>query len=265
MKLKPIVILAAITMIFAAVSGGTLQADEKQDKPKQDKKAFLEKGGHRGKVLSTMNSGGYTYIEFDEDGTKRWAACRQADVSVGDTIEFARALPMTNFHSRTLKRTWKEIFFVRRVTVVGEKAGEGTGAPAQLPEGHVPIGRDHKAAPKKITVEPGSVKKAENGYTVEECYLKKDSLAGKEITVRGKVVKFSAKIMGRNWIHIRDGSGGTGSNDLTVTAKDIMVQVGDVVLVTGKIDYNKNFGAGYLFPVIIEDASVTVEPDKSKK
>ena len=266
--MKMTVFLVVVVIIIAAAGGNTLQAGEKQEKAKQDKKNFLEKGGHRGSVISTMNSGGYTYIEFDENGKKLWAACRQANVSVGDTIEFGRALPMKNFHSRTLKRTWEDILFVSRVTVVdaaGGKAAEGTGKPAQLPMGHVPVG---PKAPKIITVEPGSVKKAENGFTVEECYSKKNSLTGKRVAVRGKVVKFSTGIMKRNWVHIRDGSGKAGSNDLTVTSKDT-VQVGDVILVNGTIAYNKDFGAGYLFPVIIEDASLTIEqttgPDKGKK
>ena len=257
-------VLPVLVLIIIAVSvGTTLQSQEKKDR-----KAFLEKGGHKGNVISTMNSGGYTYIEFEESGKKLWAACRQANVSVGDTIEFAQAAPMRNFHSRTLKRTFATILFVSRVTVVGEKAAEGTGKPkmpgkpAQLPEGHIAVG---SKTPKKITVEPGSVKKAANGFTVEECYTKKDSLAGKQVTVRGRVVKFSSKIMGRNWIHIRDGSGKSGTDDLTVTTKDL-VRVGDLILVTGKIVYNRNFGSGYVFPAIIEDVAVTIEQTaKSQK
>jgi hypothetical protein len=263
MKLKSTVILvmtvlAGMITIFAAVNGNTLQTGDAQNKPVQDKKDLLEKGGHRGKVLSTMNSGGYTYIEFDENGKTRWVACRQAGVSVGDTIEFGQALPMKSFHSRTLKRTWEDIFFVSRVSVVNAADGKTqlSTAPLRLPEGHVPVGPN--AEPKQVTIEPGSIVKAENGWTVEECYAGKNSLAGKQVTVRGKVVKFSAKIMGRNWVHIRDGSGKTGSDDLTVTSGQA-VQVGDVILVTGKIAYDRDFGSGYHFPVIIEDAAVTVE------
>jgi hypothetical protein len=220
----------------------------------QDKRALLETGGHRGTVLSTMNSGGYTYIEFDENGEKQWAACRQTDISVGDTIEFAKAAPMKNFYSRTLEKTFETILFVGRVTVVGAKSAKGNDIP-QLPEGHVPVGPQQPAQP---TVEPGTVEKAVNGCTVEECYTKKNILAGKEVTVRGRVVKISSKILGRNWIHIRDGSGKNGFDDLTVTMTEA-VQVGELVLVTGKIAYNKNLGSGYVFPAIIEDAKVTVE------
>ena len=86
----------------------------------------------------------------------------------------------------------------------------------------------------------------------------KDSLKGKKVNVRGKVVKFASQIMEKNWIHIRDGTGKEGSNDLTATSAET-VNVGDVVLVSGEIAYNKDFGAGYVYPVIIEDASITVE------
>jgi hypothetical protein len=243
MKMKEVPLLAAAIIIIIAFAGSyAMQA--------QQKGAFLEAGAHRGKVISTMNSGGYTYIEFEENGKKLWVACSETKVSVGDTIEFSKAAPMRNFYSRTLKRTFKTILFVNRITVTGSK-----GAKPRLPEGHGPVDRE---SGKKITVEPGSVKKAEKGYTVAECYAKKDSLAGKNVTVRGKVVKFTAKIMGRNWVHIRDGSGEEGSNDLTVTTKDTAA-VGDLVLVTGKIAYDKDFGAGYVYKVIIEDASVIVE------
>ena len=91
------------------------------------------------------------------------------------------------------------------------------------------------------------------GYTYIEFEEK-----GKIVRVRGKVVKFIPRIMGRNWIHIQDGTGKQGSDDLNVTSTDT-AKPGDVVLVSGKIAYNKDFGAGYLYPVIIEDASVIVE------
>ncbi|MCP5107657.1 MAG: DNA-binding protein, partial [bacterium] len=229
----------------------------------QQKKTLLEPAVHRGKVLSTMNSGGYTYIEFQENGKTLWVACRQTTVTAGETIEFSKGAPMKNFHSRTLKRTFDSILFVSRVARIGVKdaKGNGTGTPKtpaalpKMPKGHIPVGP--KAA-QKIAPPPGSVKKAENGYTVAECYGKKDSLPGKTISVRGRVVKFSAKIMGRNWIHLRDGSGKTGTNDLTVTT-GAMVRVGDLVVVTGKISYKKDFGSGYVFPAIIEEASITIE------
>jgi hypothetical protein len=102
------------------------------------------------------------------------------------------------------------------------------------------------------------IQKAKGGYTVEELYAKKDKLNGKKVSVRGKVVKFSPGIMGRNWIHLQDGTGKQGTNDMTVTTNQTAA-VGDTALVTGTLVTNKDFGAGYKYAVIIEDATVKVE------
>ena len=100
--------------------------------------------------------------------------------------------------------------------------------------------------------------KAAAGETVkvEEVYAKKDNLKGRKITVKGEVVKFNGGIMGKNWVHIRDGSGKQGTNDLTATTMDTAA-IGDKVVVTGTLVVEKDFGAGYKYEVILEEATVT--------
>jgi RecJ-like exonuclease len=90
-------------------------------------------------------------------------------------------------------------------------------------------------------------------------FAEKDALAGKPVAVRGKVVKVNSGIMGKTWIHVRDGSGAEGTSDLTVTTTTAQPNVGDTVLVTGPVSRNKDFGMGYQYDVIVEDAQVTVE------
>lgn len=105
-----------------------------------------------------------------------------------------------------------------------------------------------------------SIAKAKGGYTVEEIYIKKDKLKGKKVTVRGEVVKFNSNIMGKNWIHIQDGSGKEGTNDLTVTtAPDQGANVGEKVLITGTVTTNKDVGGGHKYLVILEEGIITVE------
>ena len=101
-----------------------------------------------------------------------------------------------------------------------------------------------------------NIKKADK--TVSEIYASQDGFGGTVITVRGKVVKFSRQIMGKNWIHLQDGTGSAGTNDLTITTAS-SASVGDMVLVTGKVTLNKDFGAGYKYDRVIEDANVLVE------
>ena len=110
------------------------------------------------------------------------------------------------------------------------------------------------AASKPIKVEKA---KGADAYTVSETYEKAGKLDKKTVVVRGKVVKVSKGIMGKNWVHLRDGSGdsGKGTNNLVVTTQDDP-KVGDVVTAKGILYKDKDFGAGYKYKVIVEEATV---------
>ncbi len=110
----------------------------------------------------------------------------------------------------------------------------------------------------KMDIKQGSIKKADGGYTVEECFSMKDQIKDKTIAVRGKVVKFNGDIMSRNWLHIQDGTGKEGTNDLTVTSME-KAEVGQTVLVKGKMAADKTFGPGYVYKVIMEGATIAAE------
>jgi len=116
------------------------------------------------------------------------------------------------------------------------------------------------AANAGAAVDLSGIAKAEGGQTVAELYAGKDTLANKKVTLRGKVVKANSGIMSKDWLHVRDGSGQDGTNDLTVTTTSKpLAKVGDTVLVTGTVTLNKDFGMGYQYPVILEDAEVKIE------
>ena len=129
-------------------------------------------------------------------------------------------------------------------------------APAQMPAEH-PTPSAIAGTPTEIDLT--GIARADGGKTVAEVYAEKDALAETTVAVRGKVVKVNAGIMDRNWLHVRDGSGEEGTNDLTVTTTDELPDIGETVLVSGKLALNKDFGMGYQYPVIIEDAAVTIE------
>ena len=106
---------------------------------------------------------------------------------------------------------------------------------------------------------PIEVAKAEGatGRTVAGLHAERDDLSGKTVALRGKVVKYTAGIMGRNWIHLQDGTGNAtdGTHDVTVTSSGTTA-VGEIILVEGTVAVDKDFGAGYRYAVIVEDASV---------
>jgi hypothetical protein len=135
-----------------------------------------------------------------------------------------------------------------------------TAAAPEAPAAAMPAAEPHPmpAAPT-ATVDLTGIAKAEGGMTVAEVFAGKDQLAGQTVAFRGKVVKTNPNIMGRNWLHVRDGSGADGTNDLTVTTAGAVPNVGDIVVVRGSVALNKDFGMGYQYDVIIEEAEVTVE------
>jgi uncharacterized protein YdbL (DUF1318 family) len=209
----------------------------------------------QGKVGEVINAAGYTYLQIDTGSEKVWAAAPEFAVKEGDRAEIAGAMPMRNYHSKTLNRTFDLVYFAAGVTVNGNSApAPANSAASGLPKGH-PTTAGTRDAP---SIDLANIARAPNGQTVAEVYKAAASLAGKKVTVRGRVVKYNGGIMGRNWLHIRDGSGAEGTNNLTVTSKDT-ARVGDLVVIQGVLATNRNFGGGYKYPLIVEEASVAVE------
>jgi len=206
--------------------------------------------GKSGTVVETMNAAGYTYVQVDTGSEKIWAAAPEFKVAVGDAVVVPEGMVMPNYESKTLQRTFDNILFVDQILIGGEMPE--AAAQGDMPEGHPKVEADASSA----GVELGDIAKAKN--TVGEVLGAKDSFADKDVTIRGKVVKYNAQIMGKNWIHLQDGTGAQGTNDLTITTAS-EAKVGDTVLVTGKLILNKDFGFGYKYDAMIEDAKVTVE------
>lgn len=207
-----------------------------------------------GKVVETMNAASYTYVRVDTGKKKLWAAAPKFAVKPGDKVDVTSAMPMANYESKTLKRKFDLIYFTGSVSVNGKPAGAAAAASQELPPGHPKID-----APAAASVSDFSrIEKPPGGQSVSEIVDGRKQLKGKEVTVRGKVVKYNEAVMGKNWLHVRDGSGTAANNDLTVTTQT-PAKVGATVLVKGKVSTERNFGGGYFYPVIIEDAQVTVE------
>ena len=115
------------------------------------------------------------------------------------------------------------------------------------------------AGPKKKEIGDVKVPKAEgaDAKTIAEIWASKAALKDRRVVVHAKVVKFLPSIMGKNWLHVRDGSGshGKGDDDIAVISDD-KATVGSVVTLTGTVRLDKDFGAGYSYPVIIEEAKL---------
>lgn len=240
-----------------------------------------------GTILETFDSGGYTYLNLETDHGPVWAAIGQAKVTLGDEISLLGGPVMRDFHSRTLDRTFTEIIFSSGIkgdidTIPphaaeasanphGEGVEEGEAAAsfaeALQAEGStapvMDVGSDAISGGSGKAVSPLqeiTVVKAEgeNGFTVAEVFSTAGDLAGKKVKVRGKAVKVSPNIMGRTWIHLQDGTGDpmNNSHDLVVTS-DAVPEKDSIILVEGVLAKDKDFGAGYFYNVILEEATVS--------
>ena len=137
----------------------------------------------------------------------------------------------------------------RSFTAAMEEAHQGV-------MGDVPMGSAKAVVPfAELEVEKAE---GENSFTVGELYAQGEALEGQTVRVRGQVVKFSPAIMNRNFIHLQDGSGAEGdrTHNLVVTSQTA-VETGAIVTVEGTVAANKDFGAGYTYAVIVEDAQIT--------
>ena len=228
-------------------------------------------GTFSGQVVDTITTAGYTYVQVDTGRQKLWAATTQFAVANGASVTVVGGMPTANFHSKSLNRDFEVLYLTGKIII---HAGDGNDVEAAsvLPPGH-------PALPGQLTpvlppnhpsltnlpapgprVNLDGIKKAEGGRTVQEIILGSAKLAGQPVKVRGRVVKYNAMVMGRNWLHIQDGSGSADQkdNDLTITTAT-PAKPGDTVLVTSIVSTNKDYGAGYKYAVILEDAAVTVE------
>jgi hypothetical protein len=222
----------------------------------------------KGKVLERIDAAPYSYLRLSTPSGETWAAVPQTATTIGSEVTVAGALPMKNFESKTLKRKFDVVYFGTLDS--GSSAAPlgahgGTGA---LPPGHPgapgisgAMTAQHRAAavgPTEVKTMKVAKASGPDGRTVAEVHAQRAALVEKTVTIHAQVVKFNAGIMGRNWVHLRDGSGSQdkGDNDITLTTQDT-VAVGDVVTAKGTVHVDKDFGAGYAYPVIIEEAHVS--------
>ena len=209
--------------------------------------------GKAGKVLETMDAAGYTYVQVDTGTEQFWAAAPQFAVKVGDDVVVPEGMPMENYHSNTLDRSFDMVYFVPGVLV-----GGAASLPGEISQDQLLQTSGSRNVVDTASVDFSGITAAEGGQTVADIYANKAELAGKPVKVRGKVVKFSPQIMGTNWIHIQDGTGEAGGNDLTVTSS-ATASMGDTVVISGVLVADKDFGFGYAYNVIVENAEITVE------
>jgi len=198
-------------------------------------------------VQEVIQATGYTYLSVKENDSVFWIAITKREVEAGETISFANGLAMKNFESKDLQRTFETIYFVSKISDNEQSLSGGKQSE----------GNPHRTEPtlgkKEISIEA-----VEGGISIGELFSNRDSYANKTVLIKGQVTKVNRAIMGKNWVHLQDGTSGSGKFDLTITTQE-EVSVGDIVTFEGLIVLNKDFGSGYAYDVLMEEAKLQAE------
>lgn len=201
----------------------------------------LPPGTHGVAISEVIQTSKYTYFLVEENDNEYWMAVNKREAEKGDVIYYTNPLEMKNFVSKELGRTFPVIYFVQDVSgkpVIDQKASSPDMTPKRA---------------EIIKKENINVNRIKGGITISELYENQQKYAGNTVKIRGEVTRYNPMVMGKNWVHIQDGSEYSGQFDLAVTTLD-SIAVGNTATFTGKISLKKDFGAGYFYPVIMEEA-----------
>jgi hypothetical protein len=216
---------------------------------------------HEAEVEEILQTADYTYLKVSENDSILWLAARKMEIKKGEKVFYkdTDGFMMLDFESKELSRKFDKVMFMNNLYTDEQQALKGEGTE----ESHNSMmqsmdpsanGNYHQQNQKiVIAKDEVSVEKAKDELTISELFSNKDKYVEKIVRIKGKVVKFSDSIMDRNWVHMQDGTESDGKFDLTITTMD-EVKVGDVVTFEGKIALNKDFGYGYSYEIIMEEA-----------
>lgn len=245
-----LVILGMMIMVSACQSKDSIETDS------------IPEGFHKVIVKKVIHTNKYTYLLVTEDKTENWLAIPRMDAAEeGTTYYYEGGFDMVDFKSKELDRTFEKVVFLGGVST--EPVSVKKKMPQANPHGG-PQGNPHentqqadaqpngKVLAEKATVELSVV---EGGITIAELFANREDYNGKIVKIKGEVVKYSEAIMNTNWIHLQDGTEHEGSFDLTVTSNQ-SIEVGSVVTVEGMIILNKDFGYGYFYDVLMQNAKI---------
>lgn len=189
-------------------------------------------------VEEILNTDKYTYMNVSENGGKFWMAIPKSEVKVGDTYYFRGGLLKRNFQSREYNRVFETLYLVSDYRKAGGSAVDEALNKVQT---GTTVSDDK---PVNVSPAPGAIK-------ISELVANAAKYEGKMVKLTGKITKVNPRIMGRNWLHIQDGS--ADKYDMTVTT-DADIAAGTVVSLEGTIVLNKDFGAGYKYDILMEGA-----------
>lgn len=233
-------LILVILSVFVLIS-----CKDKATYSKMDKNPKVEKSSvHKIVINESMDAAGYTYMNVSEGSETYWMAIPSTTVKKGETYYYASGMQMANFESKELKRTFDVIIFSEGISASEQAASK--------PTIKTPHSESDNLSDKTEAI---SIELPEGGVSIGALYKNKNDFNKKEIIVRGKVVKVNKNILDKNWIHIVDGTNFEDKKDLTITTSEL-AQLGDIVTFKATVVLDKDFGAGYVYNLLLENGEI---------
>jgi hypothetical protein len=209
----------------------------------EQKMTSMSAAVQQGVAKEIQQTGNYTYLLINSGNSDFWIAVPRMEASVGTKYYFIENMKMENFHSKELNKSFETILFVQKIST--------NPAAFEEPKKDQTLNMPKTEITKQnITIEP-----IKGVTSIAELYSNKKMYEGKMVSVKGVVTKYNAQIMGKNWIHLQDGTEKDGKFDLTIATKEI-AKLGETIILTGKLSVDKDFGYGYKYEIILEDAVI---------
>lgn len=187
----------------------------------------------------------YVYVHVTEGTNQFWVATSLKDIHVGETYFYKGGLLKTNFESKEYNRTFERIYLVSQFV-----PAKHDGSNSHVHDEETQESTKMNENTEKTVIE---IERAEGSMSIAELVNDPIKYEGKVVQLSGQCVKINPKIMGLNWIHLKDGS--KDDYDLVITS-DIFVKEGTVITIKGTVVLNKDYGAGYKYDLILEDGVI---------
>jgi hypothetical protein len=224
-------ILLLIAASISFLSNGQHHEMQVDNNSKESKRIIIKE------VIQTSN---YTYLLTLEKKIEKWLAIPKTNVEVGDTCYYVGGMQMIDFYGKEANKTFDTIIFLGKSNFVADLKKENVKEEI----------KQHKTKDTKENISIGTV---EGTISIAEIFENKMQYKNKIVKIKAKVTKYNTKILGNNWLHLQDGSDFNGKYDLTATSIQEF-EVGDTVLIQGKVTLEKDFGYGYFFEVLLEES-----------
>lgn len=243
-KLKTIVSILLVVMLAWGCGSNTSNTESN-----------LYANAHKVTVKEVVQATSYTYLNVEEGGETFWIAVSKGEFAVDGILYYDDGLEMKNFESKDLQRTFETVYFVQGISDKPRLPGEESQTSSGHSHSQPSMGQSQ---PQKPTLEKLdlNIEPVDGGISIAQLFANRETYKDQTVKIRGQVTKINMSIMGKNWIHIQDGSADGENFDLTITTAQV-AEVGNVVTFEGKISLDKDFGAGYVYEVIMEDAVKT--------